>query len=279
MKLRLWALALLGAATACHAAEAPAPLPDVPGLLREVEAHQKQLDKVREDYTFHEVQRTEELDGKGKVRKTRTGEYEVFFVNGHAIERKTGEDGHPLAGNDEKKESERVRKRVEKAEKTPPGQSLEHDEVTVTRLLQIISVGSPRRLVYQGRPAIAFDFTGNPKADTHGFSENLSKKLSGTMWIDEADRQVARIDAHVNDDFRIGGGVFLTLQKGSNFHFEQALVNRELWLPVGADIHFDARAFLVKGFHANVHVTDDNYQKFHASASQLPGATVVPPAK
>ena len=58
-------------------------LPDAATMLREVEAHQKQLDKMRENYTFRAVQTTRQLDSSGNTKKTETEEHEVFFVNGH----------------------------------------------------------------------------------------------------------------------------------------------------------------------------------------------------
>ena len=67
-------------------ASEPAALPDAATMLREVEAHQKQLDKMRENYTFRSVQTVRQLDSKGNTKKTETEEHEVFFANGHRVE-------------------------------------------------------------------------------------------------------------------------------------------------------------------------------------------------
>ena len=55
--------------------------------MREVQAHQKQLDNIRENYTYTSWQlfRTSTATGS---EEEETGEYEDFFVNGHVIERK-----------------------------------------------------------------------------------------------------------------------------------------------------------------------------------------------
>jgi len=42
-------------------------------------------------------------------------------------------------------------------------------------------------------------------------------------------------------------------------------------------VYLNARAFLVVGLRANVHVTDNDYRKFHAEAQQAPGAKVAQP--
>ena len=44
-----------------------------------------------------------------------------------------------------------------------------------------------RRVMFRERAAIVFDFVGRKDAKTHGLAEDASKKLQGTIWIDEAD--------------------------------------------------------------------------------------------
>ena len=86
------------------------PLPDPVALMKEVQAHQKQMDELRENYTFHRIRRVEELDGKGEVKKTTTVEREVFYVNGRQIARLIRNGDTPLTPEEDKKEQERVRK-------------------------------------------------------------------------------------------------------------------------------------------------------------------------
>ena len=64
-----------------------APLPEIRQLMREVQEHQKQLEKVRENYTYTSLHTTQDIDGNGHVKKTETEEYEEFYVNGHPIGR------------------------------------------------------------------------------------------------------------------------------------------------------------------------------------------------
>jgi len=275
MQLRLLLIAPLLMA-ACYA-QATQPLPDVPTLMKQVEDHQRKLDQVRENYTYHEVIVTHELDKNGNVKKIESEENNVFFVNGHEIDRKIKKDGKELTADEQKKDQERVEKEVNKASKTPPGQSLDKDEVSVSRLLQIMKVSNPRREQMDNRSVIAFDFTGDPHAKTHGIAENASKKLSGTIWIDESDRQVRRMIARFDDNFHLGFGLF-SVGKGSTFTFDQKLVNNELWLPTAAQAHVVAHAIGILGWRGDVAVTDNDYQKFHADAEQQAGATVVNPS-
>jgi hypothetical protein len=257
-------------AAVCMAQEA-APIPDVTTLLQQVVEHQRKIELTRENYTWTEITVTRTLDKSGNVKKTESEEDEIFFVNTHEIDRTVKKDGKDLTPEEQAKEQERVMKEVEKAQKTPPGQAINSNTVSITQILSIMKTSAPRRETMDGRSVIAFDFTGDPHAKTHGVAEDASKKLSGTMWVDEQDHEVRRLIAHFDDNFHLGFGLF-SVGKGSNFTFNQKLVNNELWLPVDAQAHIVAHAIGVIGYRADVNVTDSNYQRFHAQAEQLPGA-------
>ncbi len=262
-------------ATMMHAQQgANAPIPNIPDLIRKVEDHQKQLEKVRENYTFTSAQTVEDIDANGHVTKTETEEDDDFFVNGHLIERTVKKEGKPLAGHDEEKETERVTKLVEKAEKTPPDQPLEGQTISVSRLLDIMDVRNPRRETFRGRPTIVFDFIGRKNAKTHGLAEDASKKLQGTIWIDEAGLQVAHLEVSFNDKFRVGGGLVATLDKGTNFKFDQAPVEEGLWLPTGSEATVDGRLLLFKSLRQHITERDYDFKVFRVETQQNKDAKV-----
>lgn len=276
-------------------------LPGIPQLMREVQEHQRELDKVRESYTYSSLHTKQDVDASGNVKKTETEEDEDFFVNGHIIERTVKKDGKPLAGHDLEKETERVTKLVEKAEKVPPNQPLEGPSITVTRLLEIMDVRNERREMYKGRSTVVFDFVGRKDAKTHGLVEDASKKLQGTVWIDETDRQVAHLQVSFIDNFRVVGGLFANIQKGSNFSFDQEPVNpaqedppphartshenrsapsNVLWLPTGGQGSMQARVLLLKNYRQRFVERDYDYKRFTVETQQAKDAKVAnPPAR
>jgi hypothetical protein len=251
---------------------APAPLPDAATVLREVEAHQKELDKIRENYTFRAVQTTRQLDGHGTVKKIETEEHEVFFVKGHQIEKLVRKDGKDLTPDQARKEQDRVNKEVIKISQQGEDKP-DKDDITVSRLLQIVTFSKPRRVSLNGRDTIAFDFAGDEHAKTHGRGEDALKKVSGTVWVDEADREVSRMSATLDENYHIGFGLLASVAKGSNVVFDQALIRKEAWLPTAIALHLQARALLVAGFRADIEIRFDQYQKFQTDAEQQPGAT------
>ena len=245
-----------------------APLPEIHALMREVQEHQKRLDQVRENYTYTSYQVIQDVGANGQVKKTETAEYEDFFVNGHVIERKVKANDKPLDEGAQRKETEKVTKLVEKAEKTPRDKPLEGPSITVGRLLEIMDVRNERRELYRGDPTIVFDFVGRKDAKTHGFAEDASKKLQGTLWINEADRQVAHLEVSFVENFRMVGGLVATVQKGSSFRFDQAKVNGEIWLPTGAEGTMQARVLLVKSLRQHFRERCYDYQRFKVEAQQ-----------
>lgn len=245
-----------------------APVPDIRQLMKEVQEHQKQVEKERENDTYTSLITTQDLDANGHVTKTETEEDENLFVNGHIISRTVKKNGQPLSQHEEQKETERVTKLVEKAQNTPSDQPLEGQTVSISRLLEIMDVHNPRRENYRGRPTIVFDFIGRRDAKTHGTIEDASKKLQGTLWIDEGDRQVAHLEVSFNDNFRVAGGVVATVQKGSNFHFDQAPVGGGVWLPTGGEGAVQARVLLFKNMRQHFTERDYDFKRFSVETQQ-----------
>jgi hypothetical protein len=283
-------LLALPPASSCLAQQPPnPPLPDIRQLMHQVQDHQRQLDKVRENYTYSTLETTQDIDSNGKVTKTESVEQEDFFVNGHLIARTVKKNGKPLSDHDQQKETESVTKLVEKAQQTPPDQPLQGQTISISRILEIMDVRNPRRVTFRGRPTIVFDFVGRKDAKTHGMIEDASKKLEGTLWIDEADRQVAHMDVSFNDNFHVAGGLLANIQKGSNFHFDQApvnhpndkdlssgtLVNDALWLPTGGEGTMQARLLMVKNLRQHFVEHDYDFKRFRVEAQQSREATAL----
>jgi hypothetical protein len=262
-------------------AEQPAspPLPDIRQLMREVRDHQKQVQKVRENDTYTSLITTEDIDANGNVTKTESQEEENFFVNGHLIARMVKKNGQPLDQREEQKETERVSKLVEKAQTIPSDQPLGGQIISISRLLEMMDVRNPRRENYHGRAMIVFDFIGRKDAATHGMIEDASKKVQGTLWIDEADRQVAHLEASFNDSFHVAGGLVATIQKGTNYRFDQAPVGGGVWLPTGGEGSMQARVLVLKTVRQRYIERDYDFKHFSVEAQPSKDVKPVQTAK
>lgn len=252
------------------AAAQTAAIPDVATLLQEVQDHQRKTDAIREDYTFHELVRTDALDGDGSVKQTKTEESEVFFVHGHRILRLIKRNGAELSEKDKAKEEKRVRQEIAGSAKEPKrserGRGGGRDRI-VSRILAVAKTSNPRREMFRGRPTLVFDFEGNPHAKASGMDQNAAKKLAGTVWIDEADRQVARLEVRFYDNFRIGGGILASVQKGTSMNVDQSPLGAGLWMQTGSEDHLAARV-VIKHLRMNVHIQDFGFKKFNVETQE-----------
>lgn len=242
--------------------------PDLHKLLQQVQEHQKQIEQLRESYTYDSLNTREDMDSDGQVKKTESEQREQFYVNGHLIGRVVKRNGQPLSASDQQKENQRVSDLVAKAQKMPPDQRLDGRNITVSRVLELMDLRNPRREQYRGRPTIVFDFVGRKDVKTHGMVEDASTKLRGTVWIDQADLQVAHLEVMVDDDFRIAGGLLASVEKGSSFRFDQAPVDRGLWLPTGSEAYMQARVLMLKNLRERYVQRDFGFKRFDVVAGE-----------
>jgi len=260
------------------------PLPDIAALMHQVEARQREAENLEKDYIYHSVETEQELDGHGTVKKTEVNEYDVFWLNGVPVRKLVKKDGKDLTPDQARKESERIDKEAAKARERRDKQDARgketdpqgHDEVTVSRLLELGAFTNPRRVQLDGRDTIVVDYTGDPQARTRNTFENVIRDMAGTIWVDEADKTIARLQGHFVDNFKLGGGLLVSIQKGTNFQLDQKRVNGEVWLPARVEGHGAARAFLFFKFNGALTVLDSDYRKFKTTSTILPVVSTVP---
>ena len=272
---------LLGSQT--QAQDADRPLPNIPTLMHEVETHQRASETIQKDYLYHEVATEHESDGHGGLKKNETTEYDVFWLNGVQVHKLIRKNGKNLTPDEQKKEDERIDKEVAKAkdrrtraeEKGEETDSHGHEEVTVSRFLVLGSFTNPRQVQINGRDTIAVDYTGDPKAKTRNRFEDVIRNLAGTIWVDEQDRSITRIEGRFVNAFKIGGGLVVNIKKDTTFAFEQRKINSEVWLPASVDATGALRALLFYSFNGNIRVVDSDYRKFKATSTILPGISTV----
>ena len=110
------------------------------------------------------------------------------------------------------------------------------------------------------------NFGPNPDYKPKKSIDRIIQKLSGEIWIDASALDVVRLQAQFSDSVRIAGGVLASLDKGSNFVFEQARINNEVWLPSYTEVHAAGR-FLLVGIKANQILRYSGYKKFSAQST------------
>jgi hypothetical protein len=261
-------------------------LPDLKALFKEIDANQKAIDKIKEDYAGTTTEEEFQYDSDGKVKHHSTNESTFFYMDGEEISQQVKKDGKELSEAEKKKETENAQKRVEELQKQQAekeakkekadeeGKPEKDDEdVGIEIFLRTCEFVNPRRERFRGQDVLVFDFEGNPEYKPRNLGEKIVQKLAGAIWIDEKAHDVARLETYFVGDAKIAGGLLVNIQKGTGFVFEQEYINNEVWLPTYDEAHVGVRVLLVKGFRVTDVTRYSDYKKFHVESN----STIAPP--
>jgi hypothetical protein len=250
------------------------PLPNIPALLKELQANEDRVDELLDHYGYTQKAVDRELRKDGVFRNTGSETTQITFYKGNRIARQIEKNGKPLSPGDQEKEDKDVAKRVEEIDKKIAKQQAraakgkdapdEDRRISIAEVLRASKLLNPRRERFRGREVIVFDFEPNPTFDMKNAKSMLKffGKTAGVMWIDEKDKQVARVDAVLAQSLSIGGGVLAKLNKGATFTLEKERFGDEIWLPSLAEINLSVRVLLVKGINVNQLVRYYDYHRF-----------------
>ncbi len=101
-----------------------------------------------------------------------------------------------------------------------------------------------------GRTLIKIHMDPNPKFKATSRETEIFSHTTATLWVDEASEHVARIEAELNSDFGVVGGVVGKAYRGSHLVIEQTEVAPGVWLPSLYQYDLSLREFLFSSeFH------------------------------
>jgi hypothetical protein len=265
--LALGGLLVFAAAARGGDEPAAAPLPDARAFLAEVRERIHTDDFLLDQYTFTEKQTERRLDGEGNVKKVTSASYEVYpsAEPGHTYRKLVERDGKALPVDDLAKEDRKQQEKEAKAAARSPEVQAERrrkEAQAVEELFRLYDIRIVGREAIEGREAILVTFAPRPGIETATRAGKVLKKFSGRAWIDEADRQIVRVEAELTDDLSFGFGILAKVKKGSRAEMQRRKVNDEVWLPAEARFVGHARLFLVKGLNIDTHSEYSDYKKF-----------------
>jgi hypothetical protein len=258
------------------------PLPDITALLKDLQANEDNVESLIDKYSFIQKSIKRELGKDGALRETESETVQLSFYKGRRISRLIEKNGHPLNAKEQEEADKDTAKRVEEIEKeiakeeaatlkqdragTPSNESR---RVSIPEVLRASKLLNPRRERFRGRDVIVFDFEPNPDFDMKNAKSMLKffGKTAGVMWIDEKDKQVARLEAYLFESYKVGGGMLAKLNKGASFTLEKERVNDEIWLPSQVDINMSIRLFLLKGISVNQVIRSYDYRVFQTEVT------------
>ena len=225
------------------------PLPELATFLADFRANLHTDDVLLSQYTYTEKRTDIELSSDGVPEKTETHVYQITRGSDGAIYRTlVSTDGKDVKAS----KPEKVR-----------DNSRRDDQKVIDDIFDGYEMRIVGRENFGGRPVIQIHFKPRPKYAAKTRQGRIAHHVAGDAWIDEADHQVARVEAEVIDSVSIGFGLLAKLQKGAMLRGERRKVNEEIWLPAKTEVFLTARVLLLKGINLREIREYSDYKKFN----------------
>lgn len=227
------------------------------------------------DYTWVARETERHLDASGLVKSQDSKAWETVILYGEPHRRMLERDGNPLAANEQQKEQKRLDEALAKLERETPQQRQRRlDEYSKER-------EKDREFLKEIPDLYDFHMDGEEKVDGHdawvisakpkpGYRPHYSDakallKIEGRIWIDKAEYQWVRLEAHTTGT--ISYGLFIArLNPGAKLFFEQTRVNDEVWLPKREVMSGSGRVGLLKKIALEQELIWTNYRKFQVDS-------------
>jgi hypothetical protein len=253
-------------------------LPDLGALFDRLRQRQSEVERLREKYAYTETATSYQLDKSGVAREKESVTREMTFYEGHRIWRVVAKNGKPLSGDDQAKEDRRVEKMIRDIE---AGRKVDlpynQRRTKLSDVLRASRFSGARRERYRNRDVIVADFEPNPDFKPANSNEAFADALAGSIWVDERDLQIARVEFQLVKAFKVAGGAFFAMKPGSRFVAEQDRFFGEVWLPTYTEVTISARAMIFASFGINQKVTYGNYRRFDVKSEEGMNEKVIKP--
>jgi hypothetical protein len=117
---------------------------------------------------------------------------------------------------------------------------------------------------HNGRATTVIAFVPDPAYGPRAVVDTeYLRKIQGQIWIDDADREIARIEFEFIRDAGAGFGLAGKVYKGTRYYMELAKQIEDQWLPVRAETELRQRILFFKE-RETFKVEFGNYRKFTA---------------
>jgi hypothetical protein len=236
------------AASAAHVAPTDA---STSGLFSTVLENQKRMDLAMEQ--FEHTERTEIRRVGSTSAPSEVKVYRIFPAGTGMDKLPLSPDGKPINTQSYVAELEKLEKALVWAAQRGPAQEEAYAKTARKRKERNDLLDATHEAFiftrageeFRGdRKLIEYTLVPNPNYKATTRNTMIFQKVRGTVWIDEATSQLARIDGYVTEDISIA--LFVAkVYKGSHFMQERYQVEPGLWLPSFQQYDFDGRKFFV----------------------------------
>ena len=132
---------------------------------------------------------------------------------------------------------------------------------TVDDTVAALQFSIDRRESVNGRSAIVVRFEPRKDAKPQTREGKLAKTFNGVIWVDEAAREVMRVEATAVDDLSYGLGLIARISKGTVVTLTRERIDEHVWLPTSTKFKATGRALLVRRMNFDFAVEWFDYRR------------------
>jgi hypothetical protein len=164
-------------------------------------------------YTYTKVNVTEELDGKGKIKERKERVFQVNFSGGATSVKLVEVNGHAPAQADVKFQAH-TQSDVHQFFGQPTSGGDNHDAFLTSEIAARFEFALVNQCTLAGRQTYQISFQPkNPEPPVHAVVDRVLDRISGTLWIDAEEFEIARADVQLGSEVDFLGGVIGCLRK------------------------------------------------------------------
>lgn len=194
-------------------------------------------------YTYTKLSVTEELDSSGKVKEHKEKVYQVNFRNGATYAKLVEVNGHPPGEADLKKQAENESNaRQMTGSKANKGDNREN--FLTPEIVSRFDFTILGQTNLNGRVAYQIGLQPkNPAPPSHHIIDRLLDRITGTVWIDAEEFEIARAELRLGSEVNLLGGVVGSLKKLA-YTMTRTRVGDGLWFNTSSVGDFEGRKLI-----------------------------------
>jgi len=238
------------------AMQGASPLPDHHTFVRATRDNLIRSQREQFNYAYKERRTEFHVNPFGRVGTGGVEGYEVTPIeNGTVILRR-------LIERDGKRVDDGAVDRVKVREE----RRREGRRTTMDDVVAMLTFTMDRREKLHGRDAIVVKFAPKPDGEPETREGRIAKAFTGSAWVDEAAREVIRVEATAVDTISFGFGFIARLNEGTTVTLTRQPIESGLWLPTSIRFAGEGRALLVRKLNVDQRIEWSDYKKVIGSS-------------
>ena len=179
-------------------------------------------------------------------------------------------NGQPLTPEECRKDDERIQSELRKKR-----QKKQEDAGKAIQLLKLLPAAFLFEYESEEGTLLRLRFKPNPDFHPPSREAQVLHNLEGIMWIDREQKRLARIDAHLMDEVKFGGGLLGRLERGGKFSLRRAEVAPGYWKTTYRGMALKGKVILFKAISVQEEDYLTNFRKVPSNLTLQQAAEIL----